>query len=90
MIAKVLIFGIRLYQIFLSPVLQFFNGGRGTCRFEPNCSRYAIRALRLHGPWRGSWLAIKRISRCHPWGGCGYDPVPEPGCGCGKKDCGKE
>lgn len=47
-----------------------------TCRFMPTCSEYAIQALRKHGPFRGSWLAVRRILRCHPWGGSGYDPVP--------------
>lgn len=47
-----------------------------SCRFTPTCSQYALEALRKHGPVRGLWLAIKRILRCHPWGGSGYDPVP--------------
>lgn len=47
-----------------------------TCRFTPTCSEYAIQALRKHGPFRGAWLAVRRILRCHPWGGSGYDPVP--------------
>lgn len=47
-----------------------------TCRFTPTCSEYAIQALRKHGPFRGSWLAVRRILRCHPCGGSGYDPVP--------------
>ena len=46
------------------------------CRFQPTCSQYAIEALRKYGPIKGSWLTIKRLSRCHPWGGSGYDPVP--------------
>lgn len=48
------------------------------CRFTPTCSRYALDALRIHGFARGSWLALKRIARCNPWGGSGYDPVPPP------------
>lgn len=48
------------------------------CRFEPSCSVYADEALRLHGAWKGGLLALKRIARCHPWGGTGYDPVPPP------------
>ncbi len=47
-----------------------------TCRYTPTCSEYAIEAVKKHGPFKGIWLAIKRISRCHPWGGHGYDPVP--------------
>ena len=47
-----------------------------TCRFEPTCSEYAIVALRRHGPFRGAKLALRRIVRCHPWGGSGFDPVP--------------
>lgn len=50
----------------------------GSCRFTPTCSQYAVEALRLHGPVKGLWLAVKRIARCHPWGGHGYDPVPQP------------
>ena len=61
---------VRAYQLFLSPMLP------RSCRFDPSCSHYAIDALRLHGPLAGTWLAIRRIFRCHPWGGMGYDPVP--------------
>ena len=61
---------IRLYQITLSPYM-----GR-QCRYTPTCSNYALEALRKHGLFRGGWLAIKRILRCAPWGGSGYDPVP--------------
>lgn len=61
---------IRLYQKLVSPFLG------GNCRFQPTCSEYAEEALRVHGAFRGSWLALRRIGRCHPWGGAGYDPVP--------------
>lgn len=61
---------IRTYQLLIAPLLP------PACRFEPSCSRYAIEALREHGALRGSWLALRRIGRCHPWGGSGYDPVP--------------
>ncbi|MEE2995776.1 MAG: membrane protein insertion efficiency factor YidD [Pseudomonadota bacterium] len=62
----------RGYQIFISPVLP------PTCRFHPTCSSYAIEAVHKHGVARGGWLALKRIARCHPWGGSGgEDPVPE-------------
>ncbi len=47
----------------------------GQCRFHPTCSQYAIDAVNLHGAWRGGWRTIKRICRCHPWGGRGYDPA---------------
>ncbi|MEO0463027.1 MAG: membrane protein insertion efficiency factor YidD [Pseudomonadota bacterium] len=47
-----------------------------TCRFSPSCSQYAIEALGKYGTIKGGWLAVKRIARCHPWGGCGHDPVP--------------
>ena len=47
------------------------------CRYKPSCSEYFIEALKIHGVWKGSWLGIKRILRCHPWGGFGYDPVPD-------------
>ena len=53
-------------------------GRPSPCRYQPTCSSYALEALERHGAARGSWLAIKRIGRCHPWGGHGWDPVPEP------------
>lgn len=62
---------IRAYQLTLSPWL-----GR-QCRYEPTCSVYAAEAIRRFGPRRGAWLALKRLGRCHPWGGAGYDPVPD-------------
>ncbi|HEB60496.1 MAG TPA: membrane protein insertion efficiency factor YidD [Phycisphaeraceae bacterium] len=61
---------IRIYQVSLGPFLG------GQCRFQPTCSYYAIDAYREHGFWKGSYLAMKRILRCHPLGGSGYDPVP--------------
>ena len=69
-VAKVLIALIAGYRYFLSPLL-----GR-SCRFFPSCSEYAAEALRRHGALRGSWLAVRRIARCHPWHPGGYDPVP--------------
>jgi len=60
---------VRLYQVSLGP----FMGGH--CRFLPTCSQYAIDALTAHGALRGSWMTVRRISRCHPFGGGGYDPV---------------
>ena len=67
--------GVRLlpilfYQRCISPFTP------PSCRFTPTCSEYAKQALRKHGPIKGLWLAIRRILRCHPWGGSGYDPVP--------------
>ncbi|TMI84765.1 MAG: membrane protein insertion efficiency factor YidD [Bacteroidetes bacterium] len=61
---------IKIYQVIISPWLG------PKCRFTPTCSQYAVEALKKYGPFKGLWLAIKRISRCHPWGGHGYDPVP--------------
>ncbi|NVJ98800.1 MAG: membrane protein insertion efficiency factor YidD [Alphaproteobacteria bacterium] len=64
---------VRFYQIAISPFLA------PRCRFQPTCSSYALEAVRLHGGLKGGWLAIKRIAKCHPWGGFGYDPVPQSG-----------
>lgn len=61
---------VKFYQLCISPLKP------PTCRFTPTCSQYAIEALRKYGPLKGGWLALKRILRCHPWGGSGYDPVP--------------
>jgi len=61
---------VRLYRVAISPWLG------ANCRFDPTCSSYAIEALQRHGILKGSWLAMRRIGRCHPWGGSGYDPVP--------------
>lgn len=61
---------VRFYQVGISPFTP------ATCRFEPTCSTYTIQALQKHGIFMGSWLAIKRIFSCHPWGKSGYDPVP--------------
>jgi putative membrane protein insertion efficiency factor len=61
---------IRLYEATLSPLMG------GHCRFEPTCSRYSIEAYRRHGPIRGTWLTLRRIARCQPFGSSGYDPVP--------------
>ena len=57
---------------------QWLRRGRPSpCRFDPTCSTYALEALERHGAARGSWLAARRVGRCHPWGGLGWDPVPE-------------
>ena len=65
-----LLLPIRFYQTAISPLLG------PSCRYTPTCSEYARQALIKHGPFKGLWLAVKRILRCHPWGGSGYDPVP--------------
>ena len=69
-------FIIRLYQGTLSPVLRLLCGSDCGCRFTPTCSRYFLEAVETHGVGYGSWLGLKRLARCQPWGGCGYDPVP--------------
>lgn len=74
MVTRVLGMIVKLWQWSFSAVMP------PSCRYSPSCSDYALEALRLHGPWRGTWLAAKRIARCHPWGGHGFDPVP-PRCG---------
>lgn len=61
---------IRFYQRCISPYLP------DSCRYTPTCSQYAVEALQKYGLFKGGWLALKRILRCHPWGGSGYDPVP--------------
>jgi putative membrane protein insertion efficiency factor len=66
-----------IYQRVASPVLHTLAGPFGGCRFHPTCSAYAAEAVRRHGVGQGSILAAKRICRCHPWGECGDDPVPE-------------
>ncbi|MCL2749344.1 MAG: membrane protein insertion efficiency factor YidD [Alphaproteobacteria bacterium] len=68
---KIALFLIKLYQLIVSPLF----GGRAVCRFTPTCSEYAKQAVEKHGALRGGWMAIKRISRCRPGGGFGYDPV---------------
>ena len=66
----IFIIPIKLYQILLSPLLG------QSCRYHPTCSQYTIEAIDKYGPIKGIWLGTKRISRCHPWGGSGHDPVP--------------
>ncbi|MBV6633716.1 MAG: membrane protein insertion efficiency factor YidD [Alphaproteobacteria bacterium] len=61
---------VYFYRYVISPLIG------PSCRFQPTCSEYALDALKLHGPVKGTWLTVKRISKCHPWGSHGYDPVP--------------
>ncbi|MEU4801489.1 membrane protein insertion efficiency factor YidD [Actinosynnema sp. NPDC023587] len=69
-VTRVLLLPIQFYRRFISPALP------PTCRFHPSCSTYAVEALTVHGPLRGSWLAIRRLGRCGPWHPGGLDPVP--------------
>lgn len=62
---------IKFYRHFISPMTP------ATCRYSPTCSEYILEAIQIHGPFKGSWIGLKRILRCHPWGGKGYDPVPK-------------
>jgi putative membrane protein insertion efficiency factor len=69
---------MRQILLLLIKFYQALRAGRGSpCRFLPSCSQYAYEAVELHGPLKGSWLAFKRLLRCHPWGGHGFDPVPQ-------------
>ncbi len=70
LLRRIFILPIRFYQLCISPMLP------NACRFTPTCSQYAVEAIMKHGIFRGSWLTLRRILRCHPWGGSGYDPVP--------------
>ncbi|MDE6717498.1 MAG: membrane protein insertion efficiency factor YidD [Muribaculaceae bacterium] len=67
---RIMILLIRFYQGAISPHFP------AACRYQPTCSQYAVEAIAKYGPAKGFWLALKRIARCHPWGGSGYDPVP--------------
>jgi len=69
-IRKLFILPVLFYQYSISPLFP------STCRYSPTCSNYAKDAIMKHGVFKGTWLAIRRISKCHPWGGSGYDPVP--------------
>jgi putative membrane protein insertion efficiency factor len=68
-----LVFAVRVYQRLLSPLKP------ASCRYLPTCSEYAAQAITRYGAIKGGWLTTKRICRCHPWGGHGYDPVPDEG-----------
>ncbi len=71
MMRSLLLTLIRIYRAVISPALP------PRCRFTPTCSQYAEQAIQTWGPWRGTWLALRRIARCHPLGGTGWDPVPD-------------
>ena len=70
LLSTLLILPIRFYRACISPMFP------PACRYVTTCSQYAIEAITKHGPFKGLWLAMKRLMRCHPWGGSGYDPVP--------------
>ena len=70
LLAELLIIPIQFYRKFISPLTP------PSCRYPPTCSEYAVEALRKYGPFKGGWLALRRLLSCHPWGGHGYDPVP--------------
>lgn len=76
MLKQMLILPVRFYQRYLSKPLHALSGPGSHCRFTPTCSAYFIQAVEIHGPFRGAALGIRRILRCNPWGGFGYDPVP--------------
>src|SRR5207248_9083352 len=69
---------IRVYQYTLSPLLRLLCGPASGCRYTPTCSEYFLQAVETHGLVHGTLLGLKRLSRCHPWGGSGHDPVPYP------------
>ena len=75
----ILIFAVRAYRLTVSPAQTFLFGAGSGCRFTPTCSQYALDAVREQGALTGTLLSAKRICRCHPWGGCGHDPVPKSG-----------
>ena len=66
---------LKIYRLFLSPLLHLLLGPGHGCRFTPSCSEYAEEAIQELGTFRGSWLALRRVCRCHPFSGSGYDPV---------------
>ncbi|MEM8958883.1 MAG: membrane protein insertion efficiency factor YidD [Pseudomonadota bacterium] len=70
-LARIAALPVHAYRLVLSPLLGV------NCRFHPTCSSYALEALERHGAFKGSWLALRRITRCHPWGGSGIDNVPD-------------
>ncbi len=90
----ILVLGVRVYRWGISPAKMFVFGPLAGCRYTPSCSEYALEAVRNHGALTGTWLTLKRLSRCHPWGGCGWDPVPprtgSPDIAAGRRENGKD
>jgi hypothetical protein len=84
----ILIAAIHVYRWTISPAQIFLFGANAGCRFTPTCSQYAVDAVHSRGAILGSWLAAKRICRCHPWGGCGHDPVAKAEIGNRKSEIG--
>ncbi|MEO0370642.1 MAG: membrane protein insertion efficiency factor YidD [Pseudomonadota bacterium] len=77
LLARIFSWPVKAYRLIGSPWVGH------NCRYHPTCSAYALEALEKHGAFKGGWLTLKRIGRCNPWGGQGYDPVPDKGtCGC--------
>ena len=72
LVTAALLAAIRAYKVFVSPYFA-----AGSCRFTPSCADYASQAIAMHGARRGSWLAVRRLARCRPWGGHGFDPIPQ-------------
>ncbi|MBK6609906.1 MAG: membrane protein insertion efficiency factor YidD [Sphingobacteriales bacterium] len=70
LLSSIFLLLIKVYQLFISPLLG------PSCRYTPTCSRYAAQAIKKYGPFKGGFMALRRILRCHPWGGHGHDPVP--------------
>lgn len=76
LLSYILVSAIQVYRWTIAPAQRLLFGPGAGCRFTPTCSEYAREAIVTHGPAAGSWLAVRRICRCHPWGACGHDPVP--------------
>lgn len=73
-IKQIFIFPVRIYQYVISPLTP------GSCRHVPTCSNYTVEAIKEWGALKGTWMGLKRLSKCHPWGSSGYDPVPKKTC----------
>ena len=74
---SILIALVWVYRWVLSPAKTFVLGPQARCRFTPTCSEYALEAMQRHGAMQGAFLSVRRVCRCHPWGDCGHDPVPD-------------